>query len=183
MELGKKYVVGVFDDDSVLMSGVKQVREKGIKIFEVFTPFPVHGLEDVLGYKRSKLPIVSFLFAMTGLSLALSFQLFTMTKDWPMIIGGKPFAAFPDFVPVTFEFSILLGSLGMVATFFVKSDLKPHKKLRIFDLRSTDDRHIVAIDLANNSLSQSEIEEALKEAGAEEVNLKDFDEEEKEDEE
>ena len=174
MELGKKYLVGVFDDELVLLSGLKKVKEKGIKIFEAYTPFAVHGLEDVLGYKRSKLPIAAFLFAMTGLTLALSFQLFTMTKDWPMIIGGKPFAALPDFVPVTFEFSILLGALGMVATFFVKSDLKPHKKLRVFDARSTDDKHIVAIDLVNNTLSETEIENALKDAGASEVSIKEF---------
>ncbi len=174
MELGKKYLVGVFDDEQVLMKGLKQVIEKEVKVYEAYTPFPVHGLEDVLGYKRSKLPIAAFLFAITGTTLALSFQMFAMTKDWPMIIGGKPFAAFPDFVPVTFEFSILLGALGMVATFFVKSDLKPHKKIRVFDKRSTDDKHIVAIDLANNSLSSDEIETILKEAGASEVNTKEF---------
>ena len=174
MELGKKYIVGVFDDEQVLLKGLAQVLSKGVKVYEAYTPFPVHGLENVLKYKNSKLPIAAFLFAMTGLTLAVSFQLFTMTKDWPMIIGGKPFAAFPDFVPVTFEFSILLGALGMVATFFVKSDLKPYKKLRVFDKRSTDDKHVVAVDLANNTLSDVEIETIFKEAGASEVNVKEF---------
>ncbi|MCP4521262.1 MAG: DUF3341 domain-containing protein [Cytophagales bacterium] len=174
MDLGKKYIVGVFDDDGVLLKGVKQVRSKGVNIEEVYTPFPVHHLEDALGYKRSRLPIVSFLFGITGTTLALILQISMMVVDWPMIIGGKPFFAYPDFVPVAFELSVLLAAYGMVGTFFVRSDLKPHAKPRIFDLRSTDDVHIMAIDLAANSLSEEEISVILKESGAVEVNNKEF---------
>lgn len=174
MELGKKYVVGVFDDDDVLLKGIKQVRSKGVKIEEVFTPFPVHHLEDALGYKRSRLPIVCFLFAITGTALALTMQISMLVIDWPMIIGGKPFFSYPDFVPVAFELSVLLGAFGMVGTFFVRSDLKPYKTPKIFDLRSTDDCHIMAVDLAANKISEEEIKTILKEGGAVEVNNKEF---------
>lgn len=174
MEAGKNYLVGVFYDDDVLLKGIPQIREKGVKIEEVFTPFPVHGLEDVLGYARTRLPIVAFLFAMTGMTLAITCQVSMMVVDWPMIIGGKPFFAYPDFIPVTFEFSVLLSALGMVATFMVISDLKPHKQPRIFDKRSTDDKFVMAIDLAKNDKSIDELETILKSAGADEVNKKDF---------
>lgn len=174
MEAGKNYLIGVFYDDDVLLHGIPEIREKGVKIEEVYTPFPVHGLEDVLGYARTRLPIVAFLFAMTGMTLAITCQVSMMVVDWPMIIGGKPFFAYPDFVPVTFEFSVLLASLGMVATFMVISDLKPHKQPRIFDKRSTDDKFIMAIDLAKNEKSVEELESILKSAGAEEVNKKEF---------
>lgn len=174
MEAGKNYLVGVFYDDDVLLHGIPQIREKGVNIEEVFTPFPVHGLEDVLGYARTRLPIVAFLFAMTGMTLAIVCQVSMMVVDWPMIIGGKPFFAYPDIVPVTFEFSVLLSALGMVATFLVISDLKPTKKARIFDIRSTDDKFVMAIDLAKNDKSVEELEAILKSAGADEVNKKDF---------
>lgn len=175
MSAGNKYLVGVFGDDDVLLKGVSQVREAGVKIHECYTPFPVHGLEDVLGYKRTRLPIVAFLFAMTGMSLALFMQVFMLVIDWPMIIGGKPFFSFPDFIPVTFELSVLLSAFGMVGTFMVKSDLKPYKIYpRTFDLRSTDDKHIMAIDLDANSIAQEEITSILQSAGAEEVNFKEF---------
>jgi hypothetical protein len=175
MELGKKYISGVFDDDGVLLKAITEIRSKGIKIEEVYTPFPVHHLEDALGYKRSRLPIVAFLFGITGTTLALVMQISMLVVDWPMIIGGKPFFSYPDFVPVAFELSVLLSAFGMVGTFFVRSDLKPYKKPRIFDLRSTDDVHIMAVDLAaNSSFSEEKIKAILTESGAVEVNNKEF---------
>lgn len=175
MDAGKNYLVGIYDDEDVLLNAVKDVREKGVKIHEVYTPFPVHGLEHALGYKESRLPIVAFLFAMTGTTLALTMQIFMMTVDWPMVVGGKPYLPFPDFIPITFELSVLLAAFGMVGTFFVKSDLKPYKLYpRMFDERSTDDKHVMAIDLALNSTEASKIETILKESGASEVNKKDF---------
>lgn len=175
MDSNKNFLVGVFDDDEVILKGITLVRESGVKIHECYTPFPIHGLEDALGYKRTRLPIVAFLFAMLGMSLALVMQIGMLVIDWPMIIGGKPFFSFPDFVPVTFELSVLLTAFGMVGTFMVISDLKPYKlNPRMFDLRSTDDKHIMAIDLDTNQKSEDEISQILKDAGVIEVNKKVF---------
>ncbi len=93
-----------------------------------------------------------------------------------MIIGGKNYASLPPFIPVTFELTVLLGALGMVATFMIVSDMKPYKWPRQFDLRSTDDKHVMAIDLALNAgKSKEDIKRILKEAGASEANDKNFD--------
>jgi hypothetical protein len=141
----------------------------------VFTPFPVHGLDEVLGYKRSRLPIAAFLFGMTGTGLALLMQIWMLGYDWPMIIGGKNNASLPPFIPVTFELTVLLSALGMVATFIIVSDMKPYRWPRQFDVRSTDDKHVMAIDLAVNSgKNKEELSRILKDAGAEEVNEKSF---------
>ena len=150
------------------------VRSSGINIEEVYTSYPIHGLEDVLGYKRSRLPVAAFLFGVTGTSLAMFMQIYMLVIDWPMIIGGKPYFAYMDFIPVAFELTVLVSAFGMVGTFMVQNDLKPHKKVRIFDERSTDDKHIMAIDLASNSKEYGSIEEVLKATGASEVNKKDF---------
>jgi hypothetical protein len=174
MDRGKNYILGVFEDEDVLKKAVTNVRDNKVNIFEVFTPYPVHGLEDVLGYKRSKLPVVAFLFGITGTCLALFMQIYMLVIDWPQIIGGKPYFAYMDFIPVAFELTVLLSAFGMVGTFMVTNDLKPHKVPRIFDLRSTDDKHIMAIDLADNSLDADGLSEVLKAAGASEVNKKDF---------
>jgi hypothetical protein len=174
MESGKNYILGLYDDEDVLLSAVKHVRESGIKIEEVFTPFPVHGLDDALGYKRSRLPIAAFLFGLTGTSLALLMQYFMLGIDWPMIIGGKDYTPLPTFVPVTFELTVLLSALGMVATFFVASDLKPYKKPRVFDVRSTDNLHVMAIDLGTNTKVADDIKSVLKGTGAFEINDKKF---------
>lgn len=174
MDKGKHYLVGVFNDEDVLLHGVEHIREKGVRIEEVYTPFPVHGLDEALGYTRSRLPIAAFLFGMTGTILALVMQIWMLGFDWPMIIGGKNFASLPPFVPVTFELTVLLAAFGMVGTFMIVSDLKPYKWPRQFDIRSTNDKHVMAIDLASNKLSKDEIARILKENGAEEVNEKNF---------
>ena len=175
MERDTHFILGVYDDEDVLLHAVEKVRGSGVKIHEVYSPYPVHGLEHVLGYKRSKLPIAAFLFGMLGTSLALTMQFYMMKFDWPMIIGGKDYAAFPDFIPVSFEMTVLLAAFGMVGVFMVSSNLKPWAQPRIFDLRSTDDKHIMAIDIANNSaIGESKVSEVLKASGASEVNKKSF---------
>ena len=92
-----------------------------------------------------------------------------MKIDWPMIIGGKNFASI-TFIPVSFELTVLLSALGMVGVFMIVSDLRPYGKPKIFDLRATDDKHIMAIDLSKNSIKVDEMKSILSGAGAVEVN-------------
>ncbi|HYF67019.1 MAG TPA: DUF3341 domain-containing protein [Ohtaekwangia sp.] len=175
MDVNKNFIVGVFDDEQSVIDAVRKVRAGGVKIHEVFTPFPVHGLDEVLGYKRSRLPIAAFLFGLTGTALALTMQTWMLGYDWPMIIGGKNHASLAAFIPVTFELTVLLSALGMVATFILVSDMKPYRWPRQFDVRSTDDKHVMAIDLATNKrFSKDDLTSLLQNAGASEVNEKNF---------
>jgi hypothetical protein len=175
MDVNKNFLVGVFEDEDVLLNAVKKVRTGGVRIHEVYSPFPVHGLDEALGYKKTRLPIAAFMFGITGTGLALLMQIWMLGYDWPMIIGGKNFASLPPFIPVTFEFTVLLSALGMVATFLIVSDMKPYGWPRQFDIRSTDDKHVMAIDIVlNKGKSKDEITRLLKEAGASEVNTKTF---------
>lgn len=175
MERDTHFVLGVYEDEDVLLDAVKHVRSTGVKIHEVYSPYPVHGLEHELGYQRSRLPIAAFLFGLLGTTLALTMQYYMMKFDWPMIIGGKDFAAFPDFIPVSFEMTVLLAAFGMVGVFMVSSNLKPWAQPRIFDERITDDKHVMAIDIANNTaMNEEKIKEILKSSGATEVNNKSF---------
>jgi hypothetical protein len=175
MEVNKNFIVGIFDNEELVTNAVRKVRAGGVKIHEVFTPFPVHGLEEVLGYKRSRLPIAAFIFGMTGTGLALLMQTWMLGYDWPMIIGGKNHASLASFIPVTFELTVLLSALGMVATFILVSDMKPYRWPRQFDVRSTDDKHVMAIDLAENArFSKEDLAALLTSSGASEVNEKTF---------
>ena len=176
MSAGSNFLVGIYEDEDVLLDAITSIRNEGVKIDEVYSPFPVHGIEHALGYKRSNMSIAAFLFGILGTSLALTMQIGMMGVDWPMIIGGKDYVPFPSFVPVTFELTVLLASFGMVGTFMVLRNLKPWGKPRIFDLRATDDKHVMAIDVDDNSKSESEITSILKANGASEVNTKKFEE-------
>jgi hypothetical protein len=170
----ENYLVGIFDDEDVLLEAVEQIRDKGVRIKEVYSPFPVHGLDEALGYRRTRLPIAAFLFGMTGTITALATQIWMLGFDWPMIIGGKNHYSIPPFIPVTFEFTVLLSAFGMAATFLIVSDMKPYKWPRMYDIRSTDDKHVMAIDLGANKISKDEIRQILKSNGASEVNEKSY---------
>ena len=174
MSNGINYVLGVYEDEDVLKDAIREVRGGGVKIEEVYSPFPVHGIDDALGYKRSWLSIAAFMFGILGCSLALTMQIGMMGADWPMIIGGKDFVPFPAFIPVTFEMTVLLAAFGMVGTFFVIANLKPWGRPKIFDIRITDDKHVMAIDLDANQKSEADIKQIVHSSGASEVNNKTF---------
>jgi hypothetical protein len=171
---GKNYSVGIFEHEDTVKKAVVALQESGVKIHEVYSPYAIHGMEDVLGYKLSRLPKAAFMFGLTGTTLALTTLYLMMGYDWPMIIGGKDFAALPPFIPVTFELTVLLAAFGLVFTFFIASDLKPWAKPRIYDIRITLDKFALAIDLDSNTKSKEEIESILSGAGASEVNEKNF---------
>ena len=164
-----KFLVGVFDDEDVLLHSVEHIRHEGVKIHEVYTPFPVHGLDRALGYDRSRIDIVAFMFGTLGCCLGITMIYSMMGLDWPMNIGGKPNAAIPIFVPITFECTVLFTAYGMTLTFFVVSKLLPGLTPKMFDPRSTDDKFVVAIELERNHLPQEKINQILKTNGASEV--------------
>lgn len=170
----KSYLIGVYDDDDVLLKAIKELRDKGAKIMEAFTPFPVHGIDPALGIKRSRLPQAAFMFGATGLTCALTLQISTLGFDWPLNVGGKPHLPFPSFIPVSFELTVLLTALGMVGTFLLASGLGPGSQKTIFDARSSDDKFILVFDLAKNSLGVDQLSAMVKASGASEVNLKDI---------
>lgn len=171
-EKGKKFIIGIYEDEDILLDAISSVKDKGVNIYEVYSPFPVHGIENKLGYKRSRLSIAAFCFGFIGLCLALTMMIGMMTIDWPMIIGGKDFLPLPVFIPVTFEMTVLLSAFGMVGTFFVVSDLKPWGIPKTFDLRSTDDKHVMAIEIEKNQMKEIELKKLLVSNGASETSIK-----------
>lgn len=164
-----KYLVGIFDDDEVLIKAIDKIRALGVKIHEVFTPFPVHDLDVHLGYPRTRLGKAAFMFGATGTTLAILMQTSMLGFLWPMNIGGKDHLAYPDFVPVSFEATVLIASLGMVTTFLISNGLGPGKKAKMFDSRSTDDKFVMAIELSKNEkFTQDQIAKILEESGVSE---------------
>ncbi len=165
----KKFTLGIFDDPDKLLHSVETLKDKGVKIFDCFTPFPVHHLDKALGYNRSNLTIGAFLCgflgALSGFTLAYAMNV----ADWPMIIGGKPndITMFTSFIPVIFELTILFTAFGMVFMFFARSRMFHGIKEDILDVKQTDDRMVLAIDNSvEQTISSTEIMTTLKEAGA-----------------
>ena len=170
----KRFALGVFEDEDVLLHAVDNVRAAGVKIYEVFSPYPIHGIDDALGIERSRLPIAAFFYGMCGLAFALWMQIYMLGFDWPMIIGGKPAIALPAFIPVSFELTVFFTCHGMVITFYTISKLYPRFKTPVLDVRSTDDKFIMAIELDENSSQMPKLTKLLRENGASEVNHKEM---------
>ncbi|QNF33464.1 DUF3341 domain-containing protein [Adhaeribacter swui] len=172
----KKFILGVFEDEEVLLHAIENIRAAGTKIYEVFTPFPVHGIDDVLGIKRSRLPIAAFLYGCCGLAFALWMQIYMMGYDWPMIIGGKPHVALPSFIPVSFELTVFCTAHGMVLTFLIVCGLYPRLKVPVLDVRSTDDKFVMAIEVKEGVTDITKVNDLLRSNGAVEVNQKEVEE-------
>jgi hypothetical protein len=166
------YILGVYDDEDEVLHAVTAVKAKGIKIEDVYTPFPIHGLDVAVGHARTRLPIAAFMFGTLGLICAMALISYTMVFDWPMIIGGKDFFALPNWIPVTFEGTVLFTAFGLVTTFCVSNNLYPGNKAEPLDLRITDDKFVMAINVDKNKVSAADIKKALKDSGAIEVNTK-----------
>lgn len=170
----KKYVLGVFDDEEVLLHAIPNVRAAGTKIYECYTPFPIHGIDDALGIERSKLPIAAFFLGCCGLAFALWLQIYTLGVDWPMIIGGKPHIALPAFIPVAFELTVFFTAHGMVLTFLIISGLYPKTNIQVMDHRSTDDKFVMAIEVKEGKTDMTQLSNLLRSNGAIEVNEKEI---------
>lgn len=159
-------VYGHFTDELDLLDAVKELQNKGIKIADVRTPFPVHGLDAVLKLPRSGLPKVAFIAGAIGGSLGLLFQIWVYTVGWPLNIGGKPQIALPSYIPVTFELTILFAAFAMGIAFLLRSNLGPGKIPNILDEDVTDDHFQIILSGKNNTMPDTELADALSATGA-----------------
>ncbi len=172
-----KVVHAMFDDDHRLLEAAKVLVAKGFQIKDVYSPFPIHGLDPVIGVKRTRMGIVSFMFGTMGLSLALLGMWYFMIYDWPMNIGGKPSFSLlqnlPSFIPVTFEFTVLCAAHGMAITYLLRNGTLPGMPAVNPDPRTTDDKFVMEItDAENPGMQSAELSEMLKSVGAIEINEK-----------
>lgn len=169
----KDFVLATFECDEKVLHATEKVMDKNISIYDIYTPFPVHGLDEAMGIKRSILPYVTFLAGATGLTLAIAFQIWTSAIDWPINVGGKPFISIPAFIPITFEITVLLGAHTTVLAFLVINKLFPGKKPSIIDPRQTEDLFIMAIE--KEKANVDDVTALLKENGAVEVKVQNID--------
>jgi hypothetical protein len=166
----KKFVVGVFDEEAALFNAVKRVRKSGYKLHDVFTPFPLHGLDTEMGLRDTSIHTAGFIYAITGTTLAFSFMTWIFTSDWPLNIGGKPHFALPAWIPIMFETTVLFSAVGMVITFCYLCQLAPFVRKHHFHLRSTDDKFVMVIDCSSKN-NETEVSDFLSNLGATEINV------------
>ena len=142
----RNLLIGKYWDPEAVLEGLDKLTSQGVRIFDVFSPFPIHGVDPYLGSKRTRLTVAAFIYGCMGFLTAVTMMSLIYGVVWPMNIGGKPALAFPSFVPITFELTVLFAAHGMVITFFIVGSYWPGKRARLLDIRQTDDVFIIAID-------------------------------------
>ena len=167
----KNTYYALYTDDDVLLSAVKKIRESKIDIEEIYTPFPVHGLDKVMGLKETRIAIAAFLYGCIGIAVATLMMYYIMIVDWPQNIGGKPSFSYlenmPSFVPIMFEMTVYHAAHLMVITFYLRSRMWPMKKAENPDPRTTDDHFLVEI---TSDKTEGPLKKFLKQTGAVEIN-------------
>jgi len=169
-----KVIHAIYTDDDILMSAVKKVKAEKYHIEEIYTPFPVHGLDKAMGLAPTKIAITAFMYGCLGLIVSVVMMDYMMIDDWPQNIGGKPSFSYlenmPAFVPIMFELTVFFAAHLMVITFYLRSRMWPFKKAENPDPRTTDDHFLMEIPVHGD---EAALESLLAETGAVEINIVD----------
>ena len=164
----------LYDDDDTLLSAVKSIRDEKHHIEEVYTPFPVHGLDKALGLADTRISIMAFIYGCIGFSVAVMMMNYIMIIDWPQNIGGKPNFTFyhnmPAFIPIMFECTVLFAAHLMSITYLIRNGLYPGGVSDSPDARTTDDKFLMEIEVEGNV---ADVKAMLTKTGATEINEKD----------
>jgi len=170
---GNRFIQALYDDDDTLLSAVKIIRSEKHHIDEVYTPFPVHGLEKALGLEDTRIAIMAFIYGCIGFVVSIAMMNFIMIEDWPQNIGGKPSFSYlenmPAFVPIMFELTVFFSAHLMVITFYMRSKLWPFKKAENPNPLTTDDKFLVELEINNNN--EKELSSLLKKSGAIDISI------------
>ena len=170
--MSNKVVQAMYNDDDILMDAVKEVRAAKYHIEEVYTPFPVHGLDKAMGLKGTRIAITAFMYGCVGLVFSVWMMNYMMIEQWPQDIGGKPSFTFiqnmPAFVPIMFEMTVFFAAHLMVITFYMRSRLWPCKEAENPDPRTTDDMFVMEVIVDGN---EAELIAFLEKTGTVEIKV------------
>lgn len=167
-------VVAEFDSPEALVEAARAVRAHGFTRVDACTPFPVHGLDEALGLRRSPLGWFALAAAAVGVAAALLLQWWTGAVDYPLVVGGKPFFALWPSVPITFELAVLLAAFATVFGMLALNGL-PRLYHPLFEdeefRRASDDRFVLAVEATDPMFHATETPALLNRAGALAVRL------------
>jgi len=166
-------VMGVYDTPADAMHAAETVRDGGYRRWDVHTPFPVHGMDDAMGLKNSKVGWFSFIGGASGYAIGMIMIWWMNAIDYDIVVGGKPmFSPFYAF-PVSYECTILLSAFGtLLGMAFLNRLPKLHNPLlanRTFCQGATHDKFIVVIETSDPRYSQVETRELLEGTGCKHI--------------
>lgn len=167
-------IIAEFATPASVTRAAEAVRDAGYTRWDVYAPFPIHGIDESMGVKRTILPVIMAMGAFTGVGGALLLQYWVSAVDYPMLVQGKPFGAWEPFVPIMFELGVLLSAftalIGMLALNGLPRWNHPLFRKERF-LRVSDDRFMICIEAADPKFDPQAVTALLRAHGGTHVDL------------
>jgi hypothetical protein len=167
-------IMAEFPDPTAIIHAARKVRDAGFRRWDVYSPFPVHGMDEAMGVQRTKLPLLVGLVALSFAGLGFFFQWGVSEKLYPLVVQGKPPGAWQPLIPITFEFGVLGTAfttlIGMLAFNALPRFHHPLMKKERF-LRVSDDRFINCIEARDEKFDPKGTRKLLEGAGATSIEL------------
>ncbi len=167
--MANAYLVATFAEPEALVGAVETIRAHGFKIYDVYAPCPVHGLDEAMGVRRSRLPYVTLGAGVIGCAAATAFEFYVAVFDWNLNIGGKPDNSLLAFVPIAFELTVLAAGLATAVAFMLRAGLFPGAAARLAGPPVTDDTFAVALRWRPNVFDTGEARHLLLASGATDI--------------
>jgi hypothetical protein len=164
--MDSRYLIGVFEAEETLIAAFRKMKEQGIEIEDVFTPYPVHEVLEKHG-RKSRITIVGWFYGFFGSLGILGFLFYTAVINWPLNYGGKPSNAFPSFLVITIVLTILCITILSLFTFSWRANLWPSNEKPIYHHGATDDKFVILVDKKRADAGRAT--SVMKETGALEV--------------
>lgn len=164
-----KFMVATFLDPDSLLEAVRAVRQHRFPIHDVYAPYPVHGLDEAMELRRTRLPWVTLVAGASALLLAISFQFYTSVLDWPLNVGGKPDNSSLAWVPICFELTVLIGGLSTFVALLFRARLFPGKKERLPAQDLTRDRFALVLRRRDERFDAAAATRLMSANGADEI--------------
>ncbi|HYW96615.1 MAG TPA: DUF3341 domain-containing protein, partial [Bacteroidales bacterium] len=147
--MAAKFKIGVFSEEEKMIASLAKLLDSGVSVHDVYMPYPVHEALHLLK-RKSRIPTAAYFYGLFGAIAVLAFLYYAAVISWPIVYGGKPFNSFPSFIVITVVLTILVVTIASLATFSAVSGLFPGSVKPIPDIRATDDKFIIVINIANN---------------------------------
>lgn len=162
-----------FDTTAQLVAAAERCRAAGFRYVNAYTPFPVEGLSEALGFRRSNVPLLTLIGGLLGGSGGYFMQYWMAAVSYPQNIGGRPLNSWPMFIPVTFEMTVLgaalFAVLGMLALNKLPMPHHPVFNAPRFALASND-RFFLCIEARDPKFDRLATEKFLESLNAHDVN-------------
>jgi hypothetical protein len=161
-----------FDNPENLLVAARRAYEAGYRRLDAYSPFPIEGLAEAIGFHKNRLPLIVLLGGIFGAVAGYGLLYYAEVIDYPLNVGGKPFHSWPAFIPITFETTVLFAALaavlGMLALNGLPTPYHPVFNVPRFALASRD-RFFLCIEAGDPQFDREATKQFLKSLGPQEV--------------